>query len=148
MKTALKRAQTVVAGVIVIGTLAACGPHRYHNDPEKRINAMMEEVSDELELNSTQQEKLAALKRELLGAATQIRSDRDSVHATVGELLAQPTLDQTRLVSLITQKSAALNERAPVVVAALAGFYDSLTPEQQGTLRDEVKGRHRSCWFH
>jgi Spy/CpxP family protein refolding chaperone len=136
---------------VLIGTLAACGHHRYSDTPEKHLNYITDEVSKKLELNETQQAKLATLKSELLSITTQARAEHESIHNTLEELLTQPTLNQPRLVELITQKSTAINERAPAVVAALAGFYDTLTPEQQAKLREEIRdhkeGHHRS-WFH
>lgn len=151
MKTGIKRLLMASATLLLAGALAACGHHRYHDDPEKRLNGMMEEVTDELKLNEMQQSKLAVLKGELVNLSSQVRNERDSVHSTLDGLISQPTLDQARLTTLITQKSTFINEHAPSLVAALAGFYDALTPEQQGRLREEFKDhsrRHCRFWSH
>ena len=151
MKIGIKRILAAAAGIVFIGTLAACNHHRYHDTPEEHLNEIADEVTKELKLNEVQKTRLEALKSELLSIAMQARAEHESMHNTFEELLAQPTLNQPRLVELIAQKSALVNERAPAAVASLAGFYDSLTPEQQSKLREAIqdhKKGNRSCWFH
>lgn len=151
MKTGFKTLLLAGATLLLAVTLTACGFHRHHDDPEKRLNWMVEEVSEELKLNDLQRSKLAVVKGELAAIATQLRNERESVHSTVDELLSQPTLDQARLTALITQKTTFINERTPALVTALAGFYDSLAPEQQARIREELKEHHgRRCriWSH
>jgi len=45
------------------------------------------------------------------------------------------------VLALIKDRSQLVNARAPQLVSAFAAFYDSLSPEQQQKLHDEVGKR-------
>lgn len=47
---------------------------------------------------------------------------------------------------LLEQKTAAVQQQAPKVLAAVADFYDSLTPAQQQQVRERLDKRHRRGW--
>ena len=136
-----------ITGSILAVMLAACGPHRH--DPEERAEWMMEKVTKELELNETQVAKLNLVKNELLKAGKDFRQRRDDSRQTVVDLIQQPTLDRDKAVALVNQHTAAINEQAPQIIAALGDFYDSLSPEQQAELREHIQDRmehHRHYW--
>jgi len=93
--------------------------------------------------------KLNALKDELLALRRDYQKKRSATQETIGELLSQPTLDQTRVLTLIKERTQEVNDKVPPVVTAFADFYDSLTPEQQKKLHDEVIKRieqHNRYW--
>ena len=45
-------------------------------------------------------------------------------------------------LSLLEQKTAAVQQQGPKVLTALADFYDSLTPSQQQQVRERLAQRH------
>ncbi len=47
-----------------------------------------------------------------------------------------------RAQALVEEKTGAIREKSPEVIAAFAGFYDTLKPEQQQKLRDYLAKRH------
>ena len=66
--------------------------------------------------------------------------------AEIKALVAGDKFDAARAQALVTEKTSALQTRSPEVIAALADFYNSLSPAQQQKVRDYMDGRAR--WFH
>ena len=149
MKLSVKRIIILIVGAATVSTLVACG-HRF-SSPEERAEYMVDKVSKELTLNDDQNVKLNALKDELLAARQEMHSKRDETKQAINELLEQPALDRERVLNMVSERTQAVNDKAPQVVSALGDFYDSLTAEQQAKLREEVKERmehHGKYWHH
>lgn len=149
MKPFTKLAVVAVLGVGILGAMAGCGHRFAHKTPQERADWIVKNISDELKLNDAQLGKLNALKDELLAVRSEYRKNRGDTQKTVDELLSQPTLDQARVLTLIRERTQEVNDKAPQVVTAFAGFYDSLTPEQQKKLHNEFSERmerHRGYW--
>ena len=149
MKPLTKVAVIVVLGVAIFGAMAGCGHRFAHKTPQERADWIVKNISDELQLNDAQLGKLNALKDELLAVRSEYRKKHGDNLKTVDELLSHPTFDQTRVLALIKERTQDVNDKAPQVVSAFAGFYDSLTPEQQKKLREEVNERmeqHHGYW--
>ncbi len=146
MKKRNKIIIAAISSIVLVGGLAACGGH--HHSPEERANYMLEKISDKLDLTAPQLNQLEQLKDELMNARQSMLAERDSVHTKVNELLSQPTLDQERALKLVRDQTESINQKAPQIITAFAGFYDSLTPEQQAVIRDKVQKHkeHRHHW--
>jgi len=146
------RIKLAVLAVVTIGTLnviTGCAYSFMHKSPQERAEWMVKDLTKELTLNEAQVGKLNALKDELLAVRSDYQKKRSATQETIGELLSQPTLDQTRALALIKERTQEVNDKAPPVVADFAGLYDSLTPEQQKKLHDEVIKRieqHHRYW--
>ena len=138
MKPIPKRIVILVAtGVVIAGTLAACGHHRYH-DPEKRGEWLVEKVTDELNLNESQQTELENVRQEILTVRKEMHADRQSTHDEILTMLDQPQLDRQKVLSMVEQKTGSINQYAPQLINALGDFYDSLSDEQRQELREHV----------
>ena len=62
--------------------------------------------------------------------------------AELQALIAGSSFDRAKAQALVDGKTAAVRDKAPAVVTAMADFYDSLKPEQQQQLREMLaKGR-------
>lgn len=149
MKPMTKRLLIVVSsGAIIVGTLVACGHHRYH-DPEKRGEWLVEKVTHELELNEAQKSKLELVRQEVLKARKEIQADRQTMRTEVFTMLEQPQLDRQKVLAMVEQKTAAINQHAPQVVNALGDFYDSLSEEQRQEIRNHISemGEHHHHWY-
>lgn len=148
MKKRTKGVIAIIGGLAITATVMACGHH--HRAPEERANYMVEKVSEELSLNETQVAQLEKLKMEFLGLRQEFRSKREQTHATIEELLAQPTLDQQRVLQLVRNHTDSINEKAPAVVSSVAAFYDSLSAEQQAEIREKMAEHreHKRHWHH
>ena len=147
MKKRNKIMIAIASGIALVSGLAACG---HHHTPEERADYMVEKITSKMDLTEPQVNKLDALKDELLSVRKEMLEERETVHNEVNELLSQPTLDQTRALSLVRDRTESVNQKAPQVITALAGFYDSLNPEQQAMLREKLEEHkaHRHHWRH
>ena len=149
MKTWIKRSLFGLATVaITLGGLAACGTGRHHGPmTEAQMTEMrgriVDRVSSELSLDATQKQHLLALadqvqaqKRALTGGAADPRAEWQA-------LIAGPQFDVAKAQSLVSEKTEAVRNQSPAVIAAAATFFDSLRPEQQQKVRDFLnRSRH------
>ena len=149
MKPHIKFAAIMVAGIGMLGAMSGCGYGFGHKSPQERAEWMVKKVSDELKLNDTQLGKLTALKDELLAVRGDFKQRRSDTIQTIDDLLSQPTLDQSRALALVKERTQEVNAKTPRVVSAFAAFYDSLSPKQQRKLHDEFTERlkrHHGYW--
>lgn len=142
MKRKTKLSLFIVGTLVLVGSFSACG---FRGDAEQRSQWIQEKVTKKLELNNVQQAQLENVSAEMMAARNDMKQrfgdDREQLLA----LLEQATLDQSMILTLIESRTQALNERAPVIVAAVGEFYDGLTAEQQAEVREfiqEHRGRH------
>ncbi len=132
----------ITAGVIVV--VGAFSTFHHFKDPEHRVQWVVDEVTEELELSEPQQAKLQELRVEMVAthkaARQKLRDSRSQFHS----LFEAATLDQEEAVTLVSSHTQFVDERAPVVVAAFGDFYDSLTIQQQSDIRTFLRkhGEH------
>lgn len=130
------------AGVIALaGGLAACGPWSHRGDPEDMAQYVVEKATKLLTLNDTQVVKLNALKEQALTARTALHDAHEKTRTQALALLDQPTFDRSQALAMVASHTQLMNNSAQPVVNAFGDFYDSLTPEQQKTLRTEIAER-------
>lgn len=145
MKIALILISILAIGGLVLGGCA----HRY-KDPEKRAEYFSNKISKKLELSAEQKTKLDAVTREFLATRKEMKNKKEVTRKTLGDLLNQPKLDQDKVMSVYKDHVNSMNTHAPRIVAALGGFWDSLTPEQQTKIREKMEKhfKHRGRWGH
>jgi protein CpxP len=149
MKSFIKFTMVTIVITTMLGAMSGCAYSFRHKSPQERADWLVNKISDELKLNDAQLGKLNVLKDELLTMRGDYRKKRSETKLAIDEMLSQPTLDQTRALALIRDRTQEVNEKAPRAVSAFAAFYDSLTPEQQKKLHDEVTERmkrHHGYW--
>lgn len=141
MKRVTKISLITVGVIVVVG---ASITFNYFKDPEHRVQWVVDEVTEELELTEPQQVKLQALRVEVTAtqkaAKQKLRDSKSQFHT----LFETSTLDQVQAVTLVNSHTQFIDERAPVVIAAFADFYDSLTTQQQNDIREFLRkhGEH------
>lgn len=147
----MKRSIKIVTAIaltagIVVGA-AAYGKHQF-GSPDRRASVMINIISEELDLNSTQEQALVALKDELLVTRELLHEQMQPAKDEIVTLLAADSFDQTRVLEIINEKTAALNQAAPGVVAAFGNFLDGLDAEQKAEIArmKEHRGEHRGRW--
>ncbi len=147
MKTWIRRTLIGLAATgALLGGLAACS-HGHHRGPMSEADIVqlrerfIDRAASKLDLDAAQKARLATLadalqaQRSALMAGGQPRAD---LHA----LIAGSSFDRAKAQALVDGKTAAVRDKAPAVVTAMADFYDSLKPEQQPQLREMLaKGR-------
>lgn len=142
-----------LGATVLVGGLAACG-HREErwgaNVTAEQFAAKRDKVVDrvagKLDLNEDQKKRLSALGDKLFEQRKALVGQTTDPRAEFKALFASEKFDLARAQALINGKTSVLQSGSPEVLAALAGFYDSLNPAQQQKLRDYMEGRGR--WFH
>ena len=150
MKSKTKRTLLLVVGTGLVLSIAACAGKFHHRDPEQRAAWFVEKVTDELELNNTQQASFKTFVDEMVNSRKVMKAQRMETRQTVMELLSQPKLDRDKSLSLVQGHIKTMQTQAPKLVNAFADFYDGLSPEQRKELREELDERfgdrgHRHC---
>ena len=147
MKTWIRRTLIGLAATgALLGGLAACS-HGHHRGPMREADIVqlrehfIDRATSKLDLDAAQKARLATLadalqaQRSALMAGGQPRADLQA-------LIAGSSFDRAKAQALVDGKTAAVRDKAPAVVTAMADFYDSLKPEQQQQLREMLaKGR-------
>lgn len=109
-----------------------------------------ENSKKKLDLNDEQKVKLDAIKDEMLAVREEMKGKREETRNTVNDLLSAPVFDQDMAVALVNGRVEDISAQSPRIIAALAGFWDSLNPEQQAKIREKLEKHfdHNGCWSH
>jgi protein CpxP len=153
MKPWIKRSLLAVTGIsIAIGGLTACGTRGGHErgpmSAEKLAEVrgkVVERITSKLDLNTQQQQKLNVLADKMQAQRTTLIGQTTDPRAELNALVAGEKFDRTRALSLLDEKTRAVQSTGPEVIQALADFYDSLNPTQQAEVREHM-GKRRG-WF-
>ena len=156
MRPWIKRTLIGVFGAtILVGGLAACGHHRHPGgwqmseaDEAKFRERLIGKATRELELDTAQQAKLNALADAVKAQRMALRGSGQSPRDAAQGLIAGAQFDRARAQALVEQKTGAVREGSPAVIAAFGDFYDALRPEQQQKVRDFLQRGHghRHFW--
>lgn len=145
-----KSTKIIIAALTALGLSGGVFAYGKHNhwkmDPEDKAEFVVEMATKKLDLNDTQRQNLEGLAGDMLGLMTEMRTSREMQIQEVQQLMAEPALDQSRALQLVQQKTQAINDRAPAVIASLALFLDSLSVEQKAELQsymDKHQKHHR-----
>jgi len=141
MNKMIKRIAAGVGVVTLVGGLAACGPWSHRKDPEDMAQYVVEKATKLLTLADAQVVKLSALKDQGLKARTELHDAHGKTRTQALALLDQPSFDRAQALAMIASHTQLMNNTAQPVVNAFGDFYDSLTPQQQQTLRTELADR-------
>lgn len=136
---------------VLLGGLSACG-HRHHGDAGWQASAedaakwrerAMDRAAKELQLDDAQKQRLGVLFDKLREQRSAIVGSTTNPRAELGALIRGDRFDATRAQALVEEKTGAIRRGSPEVIAALAGFFDGLKPEQQQQkLRAYLDKRH------
>lgn len=157
MKTWIRRTLIGLAATgALIGGLAACshGPHGHSRGPMSEADIVqlrerfIDKAASRLDLDSAQKARLATLADALQAQRSALMPGGAAGKAPRAELqalIAGTSFDRSKAQALVDSKTAAVRDKAPAVVTAMADFYDSLQPAQQQKLREMLaKGRRWS----
>jgi len=149
MKTWIRRTLIgLAASVTLLGGLAACS-HGHHGhgrmsdaDIVQLRERFIDKAASKLDLDAAQKARLATLADALQAQRSALIAGTGEPRAELQALIAGTSFDRSKAQALVEGKTAAVRDKAPAVVTAMADFYDSLKPEQQQKLRDMLaKGR-------
>ena len=140
---------------ILVGGLAACGHNRHGDwpmseaDEAKIRERVIGKATRELELDAAQQAKLNALADAVKAQRAALRGNpAQSPRDAVSGLIAGSQFDRAKAQAMVEQKTGAVRDGSPAVIAAFGDFYDALRPEQQQKVRDFLQRGHghRHFW--
>jgi protein CpxP len=141
---------------LLVGGLSACGHrHQHHGgmaqmsaeDAAKWRERMLERATKELQLDESQKQRLGVLFDKMREQRNALVGSTTSPRAEIGALVAGATFDKARAQALVEQKTGAIRDKSPEVIAATADFFDSLRPEQQQKVREFMqRGGRRHGW--
>lgn len=141
----MQRSTKIIIAVVltlgIAGAATAVGKHRYGN-PEKRAKHMVNYISDELNLDATQQQALTVFKDQLISSRTTVKSDMADLHKDTTSLLTAEVFDRAQALELINVRTAQINTLAPELVNSLGDFLDSLDSEQKAQVTEFISSRH------
>lgn len=145
----------ILIGAIVFFTLAlilaACGHSRfagYHGaSPEKRVAWIKQHISDELNLDAAQNEKLDAIAADLMERRKEMKPVREKGRLELAALVRAENIDRNDLEQLVDKKRAHVEEMLDVVMDHAVEFHQMLTPEQRTLLAEKIEKHDRyRCW--
>jgi periplasmic protein CpxP/Spy len=151
MKPWIKRTFIGVFGAsILVGGLTACSGRGHHGDwSAERVaevrGKVVDKISSTLVLNDAQKQKLTVLADEIVASRTAFRGKDADPRAEFKAMMAGDKFDRARAQALLDQKTQVVQGNGPKMIAALADFYDSLSPEQQKQVREKME-QHRGRW--
>ena len=155
MQPWLKRTAVGIVGASALFSgMTACTHHQDSHagwrsasdeDVARFKSRAVERVAAKLELDAAQKAKLGVLVDRLQEQRAALRGATDP-RKELASLVSDSTFDRWHAQDLINAKLAAVRDKSPQVVAAMADFYDSLKPAQQKTVREFVQ--RGSGWWH
>lgn len=141
MKRITKISIIAAGALVVVSSIIA---FNHFGSTEKWAQWMVERTTDKLELTELQQEKLMALKDEIMASRTDMKQQFVQSRGQFISLFDASTLDQQQALSLVSTHTQFVDKRAPLIVATFADFYDSLDLEQQAEVREFIQEHHEA----
>ncbi len=141
-----------VAGLIfltvsILGLSVSCK----NKKPEQRAAHVVSKVSNKLDLNSEQKEKLENLKNKMLAIHKTKKSTKENFHKDVKNLITQDRIAEADVKSLLDRKRNDIDQVLPEVLPELIEFHASLNSEQKEKLVkfvDKFGGRRHGKRHH
>ena len=126
------------AGILAfVGTVFAFSKH--HHDAAEHADYIVHKMTKKLALQATQVEKLNTAKEVILQTHQTFNENKPNWHTDIKYLVSQDNLDRELIIKHINDKVLAVQTQAPIVVNAVADFYDSLDSEQQAKIRKKLE---------
>jgi Spy/CpxP family protein refolding chaperone len=137
----------LLIGILIAGLGLFTGCRR--SSPAHKAEFMVDYISETLDLDATQQAQLNQIKNELMEKAQQMRDGRASMYGEIIAQLRSEEIDQARVMAIIAEHRAQMNELIDLLVVRLAEFHKTLTQEQKEKLVAKIetfKKWHEDSW--
>ena len=135
----------IIIGAITVTTItvgASAFAGRGDGDHKER---MIERISSKLELTDTQSAALQKFAEELTETRELMRGNGTDLRTEMISLMEADAFDQGKALTMINDRTSAIQANAPELVAAAAVFFDGLSAEQKAQVQEftEKRGRGR-----
>ncbi len=144
-----RRTKIIIASILSLGAIGGVAATQLKDGcgwRGDRAAHVLSKVSKELDLTAAQQEQLQILTDQFKEARNSFRDHRQQRHLEIVSLLDSDTLDRDKAFEMFEQSQQKLEQRAQVMIAAMADFTDALDTEQRTRLRELIEKRSR--WNH
>lgn len=132
----------IIGTTALLTTLTGCNRGNWgfhsHNDPAKKVEWVKEEIDDHLDLNDNQKQELDTLANQLLTLHMERKESRKTRHEEIRNLIAAPSLDQSRIQQLVQEHTDYINTNSGEVIAAIASFTDTLSQQQREAVLEKI----------
>ena len=129
----------MTGGALLVSGIVACNHGMHFGSPEERGEWMIQKVTEELNLNETQESMLVDVNDVFLDARKTMRGNRVQHSADVIAMFNQTTFDRDKANEIVVQHIETVNSRAPIIIDAIGNFYDSLDDAQHAELREFIE---------
>ena len=137
--------------LLIAGSTGVVYAFSKHSDwgmsPEEKVEFVTDRVTKKLDLDSEQQQNFSQLAETVAKIMLDAKVTKAQQVTEIGVLLQDPSFNQARALEMLQQKTQMINEKAPLVIASLAVFLDSLKVEQKQQLQDFIQ-HHRHAEGH
>ena len=137
----------ITAVLLVAGSSGVVYAFGKHNDwgmsPGEKVEFVTERVTRKLDLDSQQQQNFTQLAETVAQIMQDAKITKDQNVTEIGALLQEPSFNQARALELVQQKTRMITDKAPLVIASLAVFLDSLNVEQKQKMEEFVRHHHQ-----
>ena len=152
MKKSTKVTAAIVITLGIITTGGAYAAKSGDRDHSRKAEYAVGFIADKLELDTTQEQALSALKDQVLAAKDAMHEQMGTTHDDVKLLVEAESFDQAKALEMVRSKTATIDTVAPELIGALGNFLDSLSAEQKAEILDVMESRHgkgkRGHWRH
>lgn len=140
----MNHSRKIIIAVVALSTLAIGATAYASRGDGDRAEKMVERISSKLELTDTQSAALQVFADEMTETRELMQGDGDSLRSQMSNLISADTFDQGQALTMINERTAAIQANAPELVAAAAGFFDGLSAEQKEQIQKMAEKRgHR-----
>ena len=134
----------------LIAGVGACrhGHHRGGFD-EFDLEAATNRIASRLELTESQKAELEDIISEIAEKAKELRTDRETRHEEVANLVRQEAISKETMDLMISEKLDKMKELADLASSRLITFHASLSPEQRELVASHIEDHSASryCFF-
>ena len=122
---------------IAVLSVTACG-HR-HYDQEHRSQWIIKRISEKLDLNDAQQEKLKAVKTEIQAGLSKYQDQQKQLLDRIIKDVQEPAMNKELLMEAVESRQKVYNDIAPHVVDKIIDFQASLNADQKKKLAEYIE---------
>ncbi len=148
---------TLVFGLLWLAACHSRNPYHFYSpskfrSPEKRVEWLKKEISDRLELDDTQKERLDEITGDFIERGKEMQAVRTSIRDTIISEFRKDQITKENLTQAFAENRAKIDDLIFTLADRLVEFHQILTPEQRAKLVAEIekhegrKGRYHLRW--
>jgi Spy/CpxP family protein refolding chaperone len=137
---------SLIGAVLLLSAFGLMAAKKYKEmTPEEIVAMIAERISDKLDLDAEQEEKMHAVIDEIKATRDVVHKDKEADRRRVIEELRSEAIDQELIMDIFTERQDAIEQRLPKILAKFADFHNSLSDEQKEEIIERLEEKH-SRW--